>query len=100
MLKREDLFQISFYEKSPFFGSIGNRLNFRISKCDHPDLSPDDPNRTALEVVSWPGPYNFVSTPAEDKSRYYAAFSSAGLDEITDYLNDLYRSTSFSRNVF
>ena len=89
MLNREDLFQISFYQKSPFFGSINNTLCFRIRKCIRPADDGSDHETPVLEVVSWPGPYNFETTPDEQKTVHYEEFSEEGLDRITGYLNAL-----------
>lgn len=80
MIKQQDLFNIRFYEKSPFFGSYCG-MHYRISRTD-------DGGETKLEAVTWPGPYNYATTDDNLKERAVFEFSDEGLAEVCRYLNE------------
>ena len=42
---------------------------------------------TVLQVTVWPGPYNFDTTPDEQKTSASYPFTDDGLTEVCDYLN-------------
>ena len=42
---------------------------------------------TVLRVTVWPGPYNFDTTPDEQKTSASYPFTDDGLTEVCDYLN-------------
>ncbi len=83
-IKRTDIFNIRFYEKTWFHGSF-NGMHYRIEKFT------DESERARLRVTTWPGPYNFDHTDNALKETAMFEFSNEGLDNITDYLNTYYQ---------
>ncbi|MDD6429421.1 MAG: hypothetical protein PUF90_08125 [Lachnospiraceae bacterium] len=75
MTQRKDLLQLSFYEKSPFFGSDGD-LRYKIEKKDD-----------SFCLTTWKGPYSFDNTAPELMSQHSFEFSDQGLQSIVDFLN-------------
>ena len=82
MIQPQDIFNIRFYEKSPFYGSF-RKMHYRIEKKTEED-------EKKLEVVTWPGPYNFETTDDSLKESALFPFSEEGLNEVCDHLNKVY----------
>ena len=82
MISPQDIFSIRFYEKTHFFGSYKG-MHYKIE-----GVKTDDGK--VLQVISWPGPYNFETT--DDALKKYAEyeFSDEGLKQVCDYLNRIY----------
>ncbi len=87
MIKRGDLFHLSFYKKSRFTGSCRG-MRYCIAKADRED------GAQVLRACVYPEPYNFENTPEEEKSYADFEFSEAGLDEACDWLNGQYEADS------
>ncbi len=82
-IRRTDIYNIRFYEKSPFYGSWRG-MHYRIA-------GEGDSGERQLCVTIWPGPYNFETTADDLKVSARFAFSNEGLDEVTAYLNQYYQ---------
>ena len=80
MIARTDIFNINFYKKERFHGSYKG-MHYRIEK-----YAPEEGD-TVLRVTVWPGPYNFDTTPDEQKTSASYPFTDDGLTEVCDYLN-------------
>ncbi len=97
---RTDIYNIRFYEKSPFYGSFRG-MHYRIAQERDPGETGKEPDGAAkgpdggparyLCVTTWPGPYNFETTDDSLKVSARFEFSNEGLDAVTDYLNQFYR---------
>lgn len=85
MVKRTDVFNINFYKKEHFSGSLG-KMHYRIAKKEEED-------KKNLQVTVWPGPYNYDTTAEELKERAEFAFSNEGLDNVVVYLNKRYQES-------
>lgn len=76
-MKRTDLLSLSFYEKSPYFGSHeGTR--FKIEK------KVQDEEAKFL-LTTWPEPYSFDNTEDSLKKEHFFDYSSEGLDSILNF---------------
>lgn len=86
MIQRKDLLTFQFYKKEKFTGSfLGMRYLIRKETFDDSDL---------FAVFTWFGLYSFPATPEQEKTKKTFPFKEESLNEITDYLNDIYRSHS------
>lgn len=74
----EKMLPFQFIKKSPFYGSFQG-MNYRIIG-----------KGGELEACAFPGPYNFVRTPEEQKEYRVFAFSEEGYDEAIAWLNEKY----------
>lgn len=108
MLERKDLLDMTFYEKAPFSGSLGN-LRYRLEKADVPEETPlgayaappaetapgegggteaeEIPTKSVLLLTTWPGPFAFDTTEDSKKEKALFEFSEEGMEEVTDFLN-------------
>lgn len=83
MLNKNDLVPINYYKKEPFYGSyLGMR--YRIVKSE--DI---------LLATIWPEPYNFDSTPDEQKHSAEFEFSQAGVEQAYAWLEEQYELDAF-----
>ena len=83
MIQPQDLFNIRFYAKEKFHGSYKG-MHYRIEKTEKND-------EQKLLVTTWPGPYNFDTTDISLKETSLFDFSSEGLSEVCEYLNNTHR---------
>lgn len=84
MIKRTDLLAFNFYKKEKFTGSyLGMRYLIQKASEEEQDV---------FSVVTWPGPYNFESTPEEQKAVKSFPFEPEALEEIAEYLNGVYEA--------
>ena len=83
MIERTDIFNINFYKKERFHGSYKG-MHYRIEKHE-----PEEGD-TVLRVTVWPGPYNFDTTPDEQKNCASYPFPEDGLTQVCDHLNEFY----------
>ena len=81
-IKEADLFNINFYKKEMFHGSCGS-MRYRIAA-----QNTDDGRR--LRVTVWPGPYNYASTPDQEKRSEDFPFSREGLSAAAARLNEIW----------
>lgn len=80
-MQRADILSLSFYKtNSPFTGSEGN-MRYRIEKSSREEVP-------ILLVTVWPEPYNFETTPDEQKNTFSTSFSEEGLQNIVTWLNE------------
>lgn len=79
MIQRNDLLTFNFYKKEKFTGSLqGMRYLIRKESEGEADV---------FAVFTWPGPYNFETTPEQEKRRQAFPFEEESLEKIADYLN-------------
>lgn len=82
MIRRTDLLSFPFYKKEKFTGSFRG-MRYLIQKNTEEET-------LIFEVFTWPGPYGFAATDDGKKTRKTFPFEAGALDEITEYLNDIY----------
>lgn len=83
-IKRMDIFNIKFYEKTWFHGSFLG-MHYRIEGVK------EENGEQKLRVTTWPGPYNFDHTDDSLKESALFDFSNEGLDVVTKYLNQYHK---------
>lgn len=69
---------IQYIKKDDFTGSYKG-MRYRLSKIGD-----------GMEVVIWPGPYNYIKTPDHKKQRKEFALSIEGKEEAVNWLNEQY----------
>ena len=69
---------IQYIKKDDFTGSFKG-MRYRLSKAGE-----------GMEVVIWPGPYNFIKTPEEKKQREEFPLTLEGKEEAVKWLNKQY----------
>lgn len=80
MIKREDILSLEYLKKAEFTGSHRG-LRYRLEGVE------DDAGRKLLVTV-WPEPFNFVTTPKEQKQHEVFAFSEDGIIDAVAWMND------------
>ena len=84
MIEQKDLASLPFLKKSPYTGSY-KEMRYRIQK-------EEQKNEVVLKVFAWKGIFCFDKTPLENMLQKTFSFSKEGLEEIRDWLNELYKS--------
>ena len=84
MITPEDILNLNFYKKEKFTGSYKG-MRYLIQK-DHEEESDHD----IFRATYWPGPYNFDTTPDEQKNCASYPFTEDGLTQVCDHLNEFY----------
>lgn len=84
MLTRMQMFPLNFYKKEKFNGSIGT-MNFRLAKAEKE--SEGEEKETILLGTVWEGPYNYDTTPKEQKEWKEFVFAEEGICEAMDWFN-------------
>lgn len=84
MIERNDLLAFDFYKKEKFSGSFRG-MRYRIEKKTDGEVK-------SFLVTSWPGPYNYVSTEDALKTCREFPFEEGQLQDITNYLNQVYEN--------
>ena len=69
---------IQYIKKDDFTGSYKG-MRYRLSKAGD-----------GMEVVIWPGPYNYIKTPDQKKQRKEFALTIEGKEEAVIWLNEQY----------
>ena len=90
MITSDDILNMNFYKKEKFTGSyLGMRyLIKKDSEPENPDdASEDAPRRDIFLVTIWPGPYNYATTPEEQKTVVTFPFTPEGKQQVVDWLN-------------
>lgn len=91
MIERKNLFSIPFYKKT-FFNGTDKGMHFKIERKEETltDENGEEKKETKFKVTVWPGPYCFDKTKDDVKYSKDFVFSTEGLDEICDWLNEQY----------
>ena len=76
MLKRGDLYQLNYYKKADYYGSVRPNVRFRIS-C----------KEEQLEVTVWQEPWCYDVAPEEEKERNFFPADEEGFQQATDWIN-------------
>ena len=80
MIKSEDILSLEYLKKTEFLGSHQG-MRYRLS-C----ITKEDKKR--LLVYVWPEPYNFVTTPEDQKQHEEYDFSHDGIMDAVAWMND------------
>lgn len=84
MIENEDILNMNFYKKEKFTGSYRG-MHYRIEK-----YSQDDTD--LFRVYIWPGPYNFDTTPENQKKSTTFPFTPEGKEQVVDWMNEQWRA--------
>ena len=98
MISNDDILNMNFYKKEKFTGSyLGMR--YLIKKDCEPvaDKEDADDNKEPktidiFRVSIWPGPYNYETTPDEQKTVATFPFTPEGKQQVVDWLNEQWKS--------
>lgn len=80
MIKREDILSLEYFKKTEYTGSHEG-MRYRIEGVSH------DEEKKLLATV-WPEPFNFATTPDEQKQHEEFDFSEDGILDVVGWLND------------
>ncbi len=89
MIKAEDILSLEYLKKTEFTGSHQG-LRYRL-QC----ISAED--KKSLMVYVWPEPFNFVTTPDEQKQHEVFDFSDDGIADAVAWMNDRLFEGSFRK---
>ncbi len=90
MITNEDILNMNFYKKERFTGSYrGMRYLIRKDSVreDAADASGNVPQRDVFRATLWRGPYNYDTTPEEEKTTCCFPFTPEGKQQVVDWLN-------------
>ena len=87
MITTDDVLNMNFYKKETFTGSYKG-MRYLLKKDTEEETN-------IFRCYVWPGPYNFVTTPDEQKTMATFPFTEAGKQEAVDWMNEYWR-THFS----
>lgn len=82
MLELKDFMPVNFLKKEKFTGSYQG-MRFRMEKAD----GTEEGDAPSLLVTAWPEPYNYDSTPEEEKQSCFFSFDADGIAAGVDWLN-------------
>ena len=99
MITNEDILNMNFYKKEKFTGSYRG-MRYLIRKASVPeedaksgaDESGEAPQRDVFSVTIWRGPYNYDTTPEEEKTTCCFPFTPEGKQQVVDWLNAQWES--------
>lgn len=80
MITTEDVLNMNFYKKEKFTGSYKG-MRYLLKK----DTEEDE---AIFRCYVWPGPYNFASTPDEQKKTASFPFTVEGKQAAVDWMNE------------
>ena len=95
MIRTEDVLNMNFYKKENFTGSYkGMRYLLKKDTVELPSDNPDTPTetKTIFRCYIWPGPYNFATTPDDQKLTAEFPFSEDGKQAAVDWMNEQWAS--------
>jgi len=76
-----------FYKKEKFTGSYKG-MRYLVKK------EKDDAENDIFRATVWPGPYNFSTTPDDQKISATFPFTEEGRQQAVDWMNEQWRSRS------
>lgn len=88
----KDLFHLVHYEYGePYFGSCAG-MRFRVARNPMEMVAlkaPDEKGEAKLSFTVWPEPDSYAATPDDLKTTKEFPFSDEGLQQGTDWLNEM-----------
>ncbi len=99
MITNEDILNMNFYKKEKFTGSYRG-MRYLIRKDSVPregaengaDESGEAPRLDVFSATVWRGPYNYDTTPEEEKTTCRFPFTPEGKQQVVDWLNAQWES--------
>ena len=94
-LQAGDLFSLSYYEYGEaYYGSLSG-MRFRVTReplLNIHYMPADQRGEAVLRAVVWPEPDSFRTTPEEQKTVRDFPFTTEGLQEVLDWLNEVHET--------
>lgn len=81
MINREDILSMEYLKKTEFTG-CHRGMRYRLEGAQ------DTEGKKQLLCTVWPEPFNFVTTPEEEKERRTFSFDEAGVTDAVAWMND------------
>lgn len=96
MINRNDILSMEYLKKTEFTGSHQG-MRYRIEGVMEAMDGGEEQKR--LKVTVWPEPFNFFTTPEEQKTSALFDFSDDGVQDAVDWMNNLLfeRKDEFAR---
>ena len=92
MIEREDVMPISFLKMEKFTGSyLGMRYRMEKSVVTSGE-GEEAKEETVLRVVSWPEPFAYDFTPADQKKAETFSFDEQGIEDGIEWLNRIHEA--------
>ena len=91
MIDKDKFHVLNYVKKEEYTGSMEG-MRYMLKKKAEGD-------ETKLEVIIWPEPYGYAKTPEKKKQRMDFAFSTEGLEEAVDWMNEQYEGQRELWNV-
>lgn len=85
MITTEDILNMNFYKKEKFTGSY-------LGMCYLIKKEKDTNETDIFRATVWPGPYNFETTPDNEKISADFPFTKEGKQKVADWLNEQWQS--------
>ncbi len=80
MIKRDDILSMEYLKKTEFTG-CHKGMRYRLEKVE-------EETGKKLKVTVWPEPFNFFTTPPEEKQSVCFSFSEEGVEEAVAWMNE------------
>ena len=87
MITTEEILNMNFYKKEKFTGSYKG-MRYLVKK------DKDDAENDIFRATVWPGPYNFATTPDDQKISATFPFTEEGKQQAVDWMNEQWCSRS------
>lgn len=81
MILREDILSMEYLKKTEYT-ACHQGMRYRMEQ------DKNDDGETKLKVTIWPEPFNFVTTPQEEKESKIFDFSEDGIMDAVGWMND------------
>jgi len=81
MIQREDILSMEYLKKTEYTASHQG-MRYRL------EGAVDEEGAKKLKVTIWPEPFNFFTTPAEEKSCEYFSFDEDGIVDAIGWMNN------------
>lgn len=89
MVKAEEILSMEYLKKTEFTGS-SEGMRYRLEKLEKKSMSDNGEERTDkyLLCTIWPEPFNFHTTPEEEKESAEFSFDRDGVEDAVAWMND------------
>lgn len=81
MIQREDILSMEYLKKTEYTG-CHQGMRYRLEQAK------DEAGEKVLKVTVWPEPFNFFTTPEEDKTSEFFSFSEDGVIDAIGWMNN------------
>ena len=82
MIQKSDILSMEYLKMSEFTGSFRG-MRYRLERVSEGE-------EKKLKATVWPEPFNFFTTPEEEKRSELFSFDEDGVTDAVDWMNDRY----------